>query len=164
MRCLVVALLPFLSATALSQSELPPGVRGTDAATRSVSTYLALERELLDALRDGNRAAVLRMLGENFTVSSAAEIDETSAATWLQQELASPVTMAGVRNLNVRELDNIAVVNFLLDSKRIVKRKTVASTHYVIDVWHQNPHQLLARYVSAPSRTPPIPTRPTGRE
>ena len=166
MRHLLIALLPFASVGAFSQPRLPPGVRGPDSglATRSVSTYLALERDLLDALKDGNRAAVLRMLSEDFVVRPAAEIDETSAADWLQHELNSPITTAGVRNLNVGEFDGIAVVSFLLDSRRIVKRETVTSTQYVVDVWRQSSHQLLARYLSVPTWTPPIPTRPTGRE
>jgi hypothetical protein len=167
MRYLVIALLlPLLSVGALSQPQLQPGVRGPGSglATRSVSTYLALERDLINALKDGNRAAVLRMLSEKFAVRSAAEIDETSAVEWLQRELNTPNTTATVRNLNVREFDDIAVVSFLLDSGRIIKRKTVTSTLYVVDIWRQSSHQLLARYVSMPSRTPPIPTRPTGRE
>ena len=166
MRHLLIALLAFISAGALSQPRLPPGVRGPDSglATRSVSTYLALERDLLDSLKGGNRGAVLRMLSDDFEARSAAEIDETSAADWLQHELASPITTAGVRNLIVREFNDIAVVSFLLDSRRTVKLKIVASTLYVVDVWRQSPHQLVARYVSEPSRTPPIPPRPTGRE
>ena len=68
MRHLLIVLLPFVSVSASSQPRLPPGVRGPDLglATRSVSTYLALERDLLDALKDGNRAAVLRLLSEDF--------------------------------------------------------------------------------------------------
>ena len=71
---------------------------------------------------------------------------------------------ADIRNLNVREFNDIAVVSFLLDSRRIVKRKIVTSTRYVVDIWRQSPHQLIARYVSVPSAAPPIPPRPTGRE
>ena len=165
MRNLLIPLLLVSSAAALSQPRLP-AVRGPDSglATRSVSTYLTLERDLLDSLKDGNRAAVLRMLGEDFGGRSAAEIDETSAADWLQHELDSPITMAGVRNLNVREFNDVAVVSFLLDSRRVVNRKAINATHYVVDVWRQSPHQLVGRYVSIPTRTPPIPSRPTGRE
>jgi hypothetical protein len=96
MRYVAIAMLPFLSVGALSQPQLPSGVRGPGSglATRSVSTYLALERNLLDALKDGNRAAVLHMLSEDFAASSAAETDEISAADWLQQELSSPITTA----------------------------------------------------------------------
>jgi hypothetical protein len=166
LRHLLIALLAFVSVGASSQTRLPPGVRGPDSglATRSVSTYLALERDLLDSLKDGNRGAVLRMLSDDFGVRSAAEIDETSAADWLQEELGSPIMTASVHNLIVREFDDIAVVSFLLDSRRIVKSKTAASTLYVVDIWRQGSHQLVARYVSKPSRTPSIPTRPTGRE
>jgi len=165
-RYLALVLLPFLSVSAWAQPQPPPDVRGpaSGLATRSVSTYLALERELLDALSQRNRAAALRMISEDFAVSSATEMDEISAADWLKQELENPRTSAGVRNLNVREFGDIAIVNFLLDSKHVVNRRSVTSTHYVIDVWRRAPHQLLARYVSVPVGAPPIPTRPTGRE
>jgi hypothetical protein len=166
MRYMLIALLALVSLGALSQPRLPPGVRGPDSglATRSVSTYLTLERDLLAALKDGNRDAVLRVLDNDFEVRFAADVDETSGSDWLRDELGSRIETAGVRNLSVREFGGIAVVSFLLDSRRVVKRKTVASTLYVIDVWRQDPHQLLARYVSKPSHTPPIPSRPTGRE
>jgi hypothetical protein len=159
-------LLSLLSLEGLSQPRLSPGVRdpGSGLATRSVSTYLTLERGLLEALKDGNREAALSLLSEKFSASSPTEIDETSAADWLQQELNNPFVTVGVRNLVVHEFDDIAVVSFLLDRRRMVKRKNVTSTLYVVDIWRQTSHRLLARYVSIPSQTPPIPTRPTGRE
>jgi hypothetical protein len=162
----IVLLLPLLLGSALSQPQLPLGGRGPGSglATRSVSAYLALERGLLEALKDGNRDAVLRMLDEQFAVSSPIKIDETSSADWLQQESDSSFTTSGVRNLNVREFDDVAVVNFLLDRRRVVKGKSVATTFYVIDVWRQSSHQLLTRYISMPRTTLPIPSRPTGRE
>ena len=166
MLCLVIALLSLVSVAASSDDRLPPGVRGPDSglAARSVSTYLRLERELLDALKDGNRTAVLQILSDDFVFRSAAEVDETPAADWLKQGLDSPITTAGVRNLNVSEFDDIAVVSFVFDSRRMVQGKSITSTNYVVDVWRRNSHQLLARYLSVPTRTPPIPTRPTGRE
>ena len=149
MRHWMFVLLACYSVGALSQSRLPPGVRGPESglATRSVSTYLTLERGLLDSLKEGNRDAVLRILGDGFEVRSAVDQDETSAADWLQGELRNPVEAASVRNLSVREFNDIAVVNFLLDRRRVMKNKSVASTLYVIDVWRQNPHQLMARPV-----------------
>jgi hypothetical protein len=166
MRQILMSLLVLVSFDALAQPQLPPGVRGPDSgmATRSVSAYLALERGLLDALQTGNRDAALRMLADDFEVRSATDMDGTSAVDWLQSEQASPIETAGVRNLSTREFNDIAVVSFLLDSRRVVKHKAIASTLYVVDVWRQSSHQLLARYVSKPARTPPIPSRPTGRE
>ncbi|SFB18290.1 hypothetical protein SAMN04515620_12373 [Collimonas sp. OK607] len=166
MRKMLIVILACISLDALSQPQLPPGVRGPESgsATRSVSTYLALERDLLDSLKDGNRDAVLQMLGDGFEVRSAVDVDETSAADWLQGEQRSPIKAASVRNLSAREFNDIAVVSFLLDSRRVVKGKIVTSTLYLIDIWRQTPHQLMARYVSKPSHTMPIPVRPTGRE
>ena len=69
-----------------------------------------------------------------------------------------------MRNLGVREYDGIAVVNFLLDSGRVVNHRKSVVTQYVVDVWRQDPRRLLVRYTSQPARLPPIPTRPSGRE
>jgi hypothetical protein len=166
MRQILIVLLAFVSLEALSQPQLPPGVRGPDSglATRSVSTYLALERGLLVSLKEGNRDEVMRVLGDGFEVRSSVDMNETSAADWLQGELRNPIETAGVRNLSVHEINDIAVVSFLLDSKRVVNNKSVASTLYLVDIWSQPTHQLVARYVSRPAHAAPVPARPSGRE
>jgi hypothetical protein len=162
---IAVALLCF-SAGAQSQARLPPGVRGPDTgmATRSVATYLDLERSMLDALQRGDRDAVRRILGDDFELRAADGPDGTPADAWLEGELRSRIVAGTVRDLAVREFDDIASVSFLLDSRRKVRNGQVASTLYVIDVWRQSSHKLLVRYVSKPVRVPPPPARPTGRE
>ena len=166
MRYLLFTLLACQSVGALAQPNLPPGVRGAESgmATRSVAAYLTLERGLVDALVEGNRDAVLRKLSEGFEIRSAGESEGIAAAAWLQSELSRPIESASVRNLSVREFGDIAVVSFLLDSRRMIKNKKVTSTLYVIDIWRQTPPQLVTRYVSIPRRTSPIPMRPSGRE
>jgi hypothetical protein len=163
---LLITMLAGVCLATPAQPAMPPGVRGADSglATRSVSTYLGLERGLLEALKIGDRTAVLQTLGEDFEFRSATEIDDETAAQWLDDELRSPIETANVRNLSVREQGELAVVSFLLDSRRTTKPKATSSTLYVVDVWRQNPPQLLARYAAQPRRAPPIPTRPTGRE
>jgi len=169
MRQLIFALLVGHALGALSQpNNLPPGVRGggAGAATRSVAAYLDRERGLIGALEAGQRDTVQQMLDEGFEVRSATDADATPAADWLNAELRNAKANGGatVRNLAVREFDGIAVVNFLLDSTRVVNHRKTVATKYVVDVWRVNPHQLLVRYVSQPARVPPIPSRPTGRE
>ena len=152
---------------AWSQPAQPPGVRGpaTGLATRSVSTYLGLERGLADSLRQGDHDAVLKQLGEGFAAYEPEANDEGLAADgWLQSELRRPVVEAQVRDLNVRELDDLAVVSFVLDQRYRLGRKTGSATYYVVDVWRQTSHQLLARYVSKPAHIAPAPARPTGKE
>jgi len=151
---------------ALAQPAMPPGTRGTTSglATRSVSNYLNLERGLLDALQAGDRGAVLQKLGPDFTFGSAADADETDAADWLNDEMRHPIETANVRNLAVREFGEVAVVSFLLDIRRAAKARAAPSTLYVVDVWQQQPPQLMARYAAQPRHAPPVPARPSGRE
>ena len=155
-----------LAASAQAQPRLPPGVRGPQAgmATRSVATYLELERGLLDALQRGDGDAVRRVLGDDFELRAAGEPDATPADAWLETELRSRAVSATVRDLAVREFDDIASVSFLLDHRRKARNAQGMTTLYVIDVWRQSSHRLLVRYVSKPAHVPPPPARPTGRE
>lgn len=163
---LLIGVLAGAGLTASAQPAMPPGVRGADSglATRSVSNYLRLERGLLEALKTGDRAVVLQMLDDDFEFKSASAADGETGAEWLDGELRSPAATADVRNLAVREFNEVAVVSFLLDSRRSAKPGAAASTLFVVDVWQQKPSKLLARYVAQPRRAPPFPTRPTGKE
>jgi hypothetical protein len=150
-----------------SQPAQGPGVRGPTMglATRSVSTYLGLERGLADSLSQGDREAVVKQLGEGFAAYGPDQNDAGVAAdSWLQAELRRPVVEARVPDLNVREVDDLALVSFLLERRYRPGGKSGVATFYVVDVWRQNSHQLLARYVSRPAHVAPAPARPTGKE
>jgi hypothetical protein len=166
MRGWIAVALLCLSAGAQSQARLPPGVRGPDSgmATRSVATYLDLERGMLDALQRGDRDAARRMLGDDFELRAAGEPDGRPSDAWLDGELRSRIVSGMVRDLAVREFDDIASVSFLLDIRRKVRNAQKGSTLYVVDVWRQSSHKLLVRYVSKPAHVPSPPARPTGRE
>ena len=163
---LIIVFVAGVCVGALAQPAMPPGVHGATSglATRSVSNYLDLERGLLEALKLGDRGSVLEKLGPDFTFRSDADVDDSVAADWLDDEMRHPIKMGNVRNLSVREFDEMAVVSFLLDIRRAGKFKAMASTLYVVDVWQQHPPQLMARYVAQPRHALPVPTRPSGRE
>jgi len=130
-------------------------------ATRSVSHYLDLERGLLDDLARRDRAAVQGRLADDFTSRTPDSDEVRSADEWLQQEFASPRGRL-VRDLSVREADDLAIVSFLLDRTSAGSR--VASTWFVVDVWRRSTDRLLARSISRPIAAPPKPQRPTGKE
>ena len=166
MRRLVIGLLMGVGFNVAAQERLPPGVRGPEStmATRSVSKYLQLERDLQDAVRDKNADAVKRTLAADFEVHSSDKADATSMDAWLQAEMRDKITNVGVRDMTVRDFDDIAVVSFFLDRKQTTKGKPVTSTSYVVDIWRQSASQLQVRYVSKPVKPVPVPTRPSGRE
>ena len=159
-------------ATALAQAGLPPGVRGPDgavpggvvagarsggqAATRSVSRYLDQERALIDALARRDTTALGALLAVDFVARSSASADVADSADWLARELRSP--RAGlVRDLTVREADDLAVVSFLLD------HPGAKGSDFVVDVWRQSTGRLLSRSSSRAANAPARPAKPDGR-
>jgi hypothetical protein len=129
-------------------------------ATRSVSHYLDLERGLLNDLARRDRAAVQGRLAEDFA-SRSPDSDEVHAAEdWLTKEFAAPPGRL-VRDLSVREADDLAIVSFLLDRTPVGRG---ASTWFVVDVWRRSTDRLIARSISRPAAAPPRPSRPSGKE
>ena len=121
LRKLLFALIALSPLGAWAQPGLPPGVRGPGmAATRSVVTYLDLERGLVESLQKGDRDSVLRLLADGFEVRSAtdADADAVPAAEWLQDQARRTTQAGNMRELSVREFDDVAVVSFLLDRSR----------------------------------------------
>ncbi|MCO5397387.1 nuclear transport factor 2 family protein [Ralstonia soli] len=162
-------LLAALAGPALSQPVLPPGTGGSPLglATRSVSVYLGLERTLVDSLKQGNRDAVLKQLAEGFAAYAPDTNDQgLPAQAWVDGELHRQIIDAQVRDLNVRELDDLAIVSFLLEQQLHRSGKTRTTVVYVVDIWRRTSHQLWARYVSWPAHVglTPARRRPTGKE
>jgi hypothetical protein len=104
------------------------------------------------------------MLADDFDVRVAASPDALDADTWLRREWALPPRERMVRDLSVREFDDLAVVSFLLDAVPSQRAGSVGATLFVVDVWRQSSGRLLARHVERPFAVPPRPPRPSGRE
>ncbi len=131
-------------------------------ATRSVSRYLGLERGLQDALAERNRAGVIALLADDFVLRTSARADVESVDDWLRREFAAAPTGGLVRDLSVREADDVSIVSFLLD--RGPEGRPATSTWFVVDVWRQSTQRLLARSMTRAAAVPRRPSRPNGRE
>ena len=163
-RTVLISLRVLLPLCAQAQSGLPPGARG-GAAPRNVAVYLDLERALVDALDAGNRDAAARLLADDFEVRSPTTgSDAVAGNDWLREELRTRAQGGLVREMSVREFEDIAIVTFLLDKRGARAGKGTVTTLYIVDVWRQSSHRLLVRHVSRPSRFIPDPGRPSGRE
>ena len=132
------------------------------AATRSVSRYLDAERALQDALGRHDQAAVSARLAEDFEARSAAGPDAQSAADWLRSEMTGRGGQAQVRDLWVREFDDLALVSFVLDRRGDTGR--VGPVLFVVDVWRRSTDRLLLRQFEHVAKPPPQSLRPNGRE
>ena len=161
---LAVIVFSTLLQVAHAQPSPPPGMRGGAGgmATRSVSNYLTRERTLQDAIERRDRAAVTAVLAADFEQRSAFVPDLAAADDWLRSEFASKQPQGVVRELSVREVDDVAIVSFLLD--RGPAGRPASTTWFVVDVWGKSSQLLLARSITRAARTPPKHVRPTGRE
>lgn len=147
-----------------AQTVSPPNVRGVanGAATRSVSRYLGLERNLEEALMRRDRPATLALLTDDFELRSATNGDAESSEVWLNREFASKQREGTVRELSVREFDDIAIVSFLID--RGQTGRPASATFFVTDVWRQSTQRLLTRSITLAAGAQKRATRPSGRE
>lgn len=141
-------LAALLLATAAAQPVHPGGM----AATRGVSRYLGLEREVQQALAARDEAALQSRVDDAFEYRTPASDETRDRATWLHGASRSP---ARIRDLTVREEGELAIVSFLADA-----RKGLA--HFVVDVW--NGERLVARYSAIAPEARKAPRRPSGRE
>lgn len=143
----VKALLLAFAAAAASCVSAQPVHAGGAAATRSVSRYLALERELQEAVVAGDSAALQDRVAPDFTYRSPATPDVLDRDAWFSRESRHPVV---VRDLTVREDGDVAVVSFLMGRR------------FVVDLWKGD--RLMARSAATTREAARAPSRPSGRE
>ena len=115
----IAAVLLLGAAAAASAQSLPPGVRGPSSglATRSVSVYLGLERELAAAIDDRDAATADRLLDDAFRVRTAGSDDASSKAEWWGAPARGRATaVSTVRDLTVDEFGDVAIVTFVRET------------------------------------------------
>lgn len=133
-------------------------------ATRAVSTYLALERTLQQALAEHRRAVASGLLDTDFELRTPASRDAVTRDVWLAAEFKQSRPFGRVRDLSVFELDDVAIVSFLSEPPAGLAGKRGNVTHFIVDVWRQSSGKLQARYLDVPAHPPPGRERPDGRE
>jgi hypothetical protein len=158
---LVAACWGFFAAGVLAQPVGPGGHAG-GMATRSVSKYLGLERQLQQALEERNGDAAAAMLDPGFTHRPSTLQDAVSQQEWLKQAQAKTPGPSRVRDLSVREVDDLAIVSFLLEPQHSGKHRE--PTYFIVDVWRQSTDKLLTRHSDEIAHPPPLQEKPTGRE
>lgn len=168
MRFLLVGLFLTISvgSSVCAQDRLPPGVRGSDSAmaTRGVSKYLQLERSLQKAIQDKDETAIRPLLTQDFEFRPGNKPDADNMETWMKSVMAGTDIKNNVRDLNVREFENIAIVSFYLDRNAASRGRDIKTTSFVVDVWRQSVNQLVVRYIAELGKSAPRPMRPSGRE
>ena len=149
---------------------VPPGQPGTGAAggmaaTRGVAKYLQLERGLQDAIEAHDLDAVKRLLADDFEARPAPGSDAIAADAWLASQMRSRRGDARVvRELGLREFDDLALVSFESAPETTAGSPNRGAILFVLDVWRTSTGRLLLRYTDRERAVARPAERPSGRE
>jgi hypothetical protein len=156
-----IGLLPLVfSAVVAAQGSVDAPRSGPmrGAATRAVSQYLDRERTLEAAIERRDLGAIDAMLADGFALRTPLSPDPLARDALLGREAGAQGKERQVRDLWTQEVDDLAIVSFLLDPG------PGGATVFVTDVWRTSSGKLVSRLVSQPMRASQRPSRPTGRE
>jgi ketosteroid isomerase-like protein len=169
-----VSLLLVLVATALfsaAQEPVKPALSPRIiTATKQVTIFNGLEKQLLQAVQKKDRAAVQAMLSDDLIIEMP-DADPLPGDDWLDSVMAKEYTLKSfiVRQMSATDLGNAVVVKFDRIQEASSKGQADNGEFFVVDLWKKDGDnwKLANRYVSKVSSQPSMPkapVKPTGKQ
>jgi uncharacterized protein DUF4440 len=170
----VACLLPVLIVTVIfsaAQEPVKPALSPRIiTATKQVSIFTGMEKQLLQAIQQKDKAAAQAMLSDDLIIEMP-DADPLPGDEWLDSVLAKDYTLKSfaVRQMSAIDLGDAVVLKFDRIQEATFKGKPDGGEFFVIDVWKKNGDswKLANRYVSKVSSQPSIPkapVKPTGKQ
>ncbi|MGE5324615.1 MAG: nuclear transport factor 2 family protein [Actinomycetota bacterium] len=172
MRLLSICGVAFLMTTLVSLAQEPVKPSLTPriiTATKQVTMFDGLEKQMLHAVQSKDKAALESMLTEDCSINMP-DSDAMDCADWIDSVMNKDFALAKfvIRQMGVADLGTAAVVSYdrIQDSK--YKGKPDGGEFYVVDLWKKdgNTWKLADRYVSRVGTIPYMPkgtVKPTGK-
>lgn len=167
-----VASLLLICAIPLSAQEpvRPPRTPRIITATRQVTLFTGLEKQMLQAVQNKDRAALEKMMEDDCFISIP-KADPLDCADWIDSVVTKDFALKSfaVRHVSVTDLGDSALVNYEREQQATHGAKNLSGEFFVLDLWrrHGESWKLASRYVSktepAASDQSTSPT-PTGKE
>lgn len=139
-------------------------------ATKQVSIFTGLEKQLLQAIQKKDKAAVQAMLNDDLYIEMP-DADPLPGDDWLDSVMAKDYTLKSfvVRQVSAIDLGDAVVVKFDRIQEAAFKGKPDGGEFFVVDVWKKSGDawKLASRYVSKVSSVPVMPkadVKPTGKQ
>jgi hypothetical protein len=139
-------------------------------ATKQVTIFNGLEKQLLQAVQKKDKAAVQAMLTDDLYIEMP-DADPLPGDDWLDSVMAKDYTLKSfvVRQMSTIDLGNAVVVKFDRLQEAVSKGKPDSGEFFVVDVWKKDGEnwKLASRYVSKVSSVPYMPkadVKPTGKK
>lgn len=137
-------------------------------ATRQVTMFSGLEKQLLGTIQKNDKAALNAMLTDDFQLEMP-DADPMPGDDWITSVANKEFTLKSfvIRQVSVLDLGDSAVVKFDRIQEAAFKGKSESGEFYVVDVWKKSGDswKLANRYVAKIGAVPVMPrSRPTGKQ
>lgn len=134
-------------------------------ATRQVTLFSGLEKQLLAGIQKKDQAALKTLLADDFEIWMP-NGDAVSVDDWLPVVLGKfSLKSFRISQVSVRDFGDTAIVKFMRSQKADLQGKDESGEFFVVDVWRKSGDswQLSDRYVSKASSVVSAP-RPSGKQ
>jgi ketosteroid isomerase-like protein len=138
-------------------------------ATRQVAIFSDLEKQLLNAIQNKDKAALSNLVAEDFLIEMP-DSDPLSVEDWTATILSKDYSIKSfqVRQLSAQSQGDFAIVKFDRVQNATYKGAADDGEFFVVDLWKKNGDawKLANRYVSKVSSVPWMPqgdVKPTGK-
>ena len=164
-----IAVIAFLPGAAQepTQPKLTPRII---TATKQVTIFMGLERQMLQAVQKKDKAALEAMLDEDFTIEMP-NADPLASEDWIASIMAKDYSLKSftVRQMSAVDEGSFVLVKFDRVQESTWNGKPDGGEFFVVDLWKKSGDawKLANRFVSKTNSETSIPkpqTKPTGKQ
>jgi len=163
-------ILPFLSilisvVLAAQEPVKPSLARKIMTATRQVTLFTGLEKQVLEGIQKKDKSSLQQLLADDFEIWTP-NGDPISLEDWLPAILGKyNLKSFRISQMSVRDFGDTVVVKFMRSQKAAFQGKDDSGEYFVVDVWRKAGEgwKLSDRYVSR-IKAAVLPPKPTGKE
>jgi hypothetical protein len=163
----MITMIAFAAAQEPVKPKLTPTIT---TATRQVSFFTGLERQMLRAVQKKDKAALEAMLTDECDISMPGA-DPLAGPDWIDSVMDKDFTLQSfvLREMSVADLGDAAVVKFDRIQQAAYKGKNESGEFFVVDLWQKSGDgwKLANRYVSKVGVIPArgkLEPKPSGKE
>jgi ketosteroid isomerase-like protein len=139
-------------------------------ATKQVTLFTGLEKQILQAVQNKDRAGVEAMLTDDFEIAMP-RADALAGDEWLDSVMAKGFALRTfvISQMSVTDLGDFAVVKYERGQQATLKGKAYDGEFFVVDLWKKSgdtwklANRYVARIPSAPSAAR-VKARPSGKD
>jgi hypothetical protein len=139
-----------VSAVPAQEPVKPPLTPRIITATRQVTLFTGIEKQMLQAVESKNRAQLESMLAEDCSIALP-RADSLDCSDWLDSVMSKEFSLQtfAIRGMSVTDMGDASLVNYERVQKASHEGKDVSGEFFVLDLWKKSggSWKLVNRYV-----------------